>query len=59
MIFIIGTAVVAIAAGLAWFIHQRAAAKDDVLASRVSEADVDAFLKDVKISFPAHNGRAA
>ena len=53
-IFIIGTAVVALAAGLAWFIHQRAAAKDDVLASRVSEADVDDFLKDVKISFPAH-----
>jgi serine/threonine-protein kinase len=54
MIFIIGTAVVALAAGLAWFIHKRVAAKDDVLASRVSEADVDAFLKDVKISFPAH-----
>ena len=48
-IFIIGSAVVALAAGLAWFIHQRVAAKDDVLASRVSEADVDAFLKDVKI----------
>jgi serine/threonine-protein kinase len=53
-IFIIGSAVVALAAGLAWFIHQRVAAKDDVLASRVSEADVDAFLKDVKISFPEH-----
>jgi serine/threonine protein kinase len=53
-IFIIGTAVLALAAGLAWFIHKRVAAKDDVLASRVSEADVDAFLKEVKISFPAH-----
>jgi len=54
MILIIGTAVVAIGGGLSWFIHQRAAAKVDVLASRVSEADVDAFLKDVKISFPEH-----
>jgi serine/threonine protein kinase len=51
---IIGTAVVALAGGLAWFIHKRVASKDDVLASRVSEADVDAFLKDVKISFPEH-----
>jgi len=40
--------------GPAWFIHKRVAAKDDVLASRVSEADVDAFLKEVKISFPEH-----
>ena len=54
MILIIGTALIALAAGLSWFIHQRAAAKVDVLASRVSEADVDAFLKEVKISFPAH-----
>ena len=53
-IFIIGAAVVSIGAGLAWFIHQRVASKVDVLASRVSEADVDAFLKDVKISFPEH-----
>jgi hypothetical protein len=51
-ILILGTAVVAVALGLGWFIHQRRAAKDDVLASRVSEADVDAFLKDVKVSFP-------
>jgi hypothetical protein len=55
---IVGTAVVALAAGLAWFIHKRVAAKDDVLASRVSEADVDAFLKDVKISFPEHKRSA-
>ena len=48
------TAVLALAGGLAWFIHKRVAAKDDVLASRVSEADVDAFLKEVKISFPEH-----
>ena len=48
---IIGTAVLAVAAGVGWFIHKRAAAKDDVLASRMSEADVDAFLKNVKISF--------
>jgi len=53
-ILIIGTAVVALAGGLTWFIHQRVAAKVDVLASRVSEADVDAFLKEVKISFPEH-----
>jgi len=53
-LLIIGTAVLALAGGLAWFIHKRVAAKDDVLASRVSEADVDAFLKDVKISFPEH-----
>ena len=53
-LFIIGAAVLAIGAGLTWFILKRVAAKDDVLASRVSEADVDAFLKDVKISFPAN-----
>jgi serine/threonine protein kinase len=53
-LLIIGTAVLALAGGLAWFIHKRVAAKDDVLASRVSEADVDAFLKEVKISFPEH-----
>jgi len=58
-LLIIGTAVVAIGGGLAWFIHQRVAAKDDVLASRVSEADVDAFLKEVKISFPAHKRAGA
>ena len=52
-ILILGSAVVAVAGALFWFIHQRVAAKDDVLASRVSEADVDAFLKDVKVSFPA------
>lgn len=50
-LLIIGTAVLAVAAGVGWFIYKRAAAKDDVLASRVSEADVDAFLKDVQISF--------
>jgi eukaryotic-like serine/threonine-protein kinase len=50
-LLIIGTAVLAVAAGVGWFIYKRAAAKDDVLASRISEADVDAFLKDVKISF--------
>ncbi len=50
-LLIIGAAVVAVAGGVGWYIHKRAAAKDDVLASRVSEADVDAFLKDVKISF--------
>ena len=53
-LLIIGTAVLALAGGLAWFIHKRVAAKDDVLASRVSEADVDAFLKEVKISFSEH-----
>jgi serine/threonine protein kinase len=51
-ILILGTAVVAVALGLGWFIQQRRAAKDDVLASRVSEAAVDAFLKEVKVSFP-------
>ncbi|HEX7599156.1 MAG TPA: serine/threonine-protein kinase [Polyangia bacterium] len=51
-VLILGVAVVAVAGGLFWFIQQRHAAKDDVLASRVSEADVDAFLKDVKVSFP-------
>lgn len=50
-LLIIGAAVITVAAGVGWFIHKRAAAKDDVLASRVSEADVDAFLKDVQISF--------
>jgi hypothetical protein len=48
---IIGAAVMAVAAGVGWFMYKRVAAKDDELVSRVSEADVDAFLKDVKISF--------
>jgi len=55
-ILIIGLAVLAIAGGATFFLKNRKAAESDVLASRVSEADVDKFLSGVKIEFaqPKH-----
>jgi serine/threonine protein kinase len=50
---IIGAAVLVIAGGLAFYLMNRKAAERDVLASRVSEADVDRFLRDVKVEFSA------
>ena len=50
-IAIIGIAVLAIAVGLTFYLKNRKAAERDVLASRVSEADVDKFLSGVKIEF--------
>jgi len=58
MIAIIGAAVLVVAGGLTFYLMNRKAAERDVLASRVSEADVDKFLRDVKIEFapPRHIG---
>jgi len=55
-IAIIGVAVLAVAGGMAFYLMNRKAAERDVLASRVSEADVDKFLREVKIEFtqPKH-----
>ena len=48
---IIAMAVLAIGAGLWFYLKNRKAAQDDVLASRVSEADIDKFLNGVKVEF--------
>lgn len=55
-IAIIGVAVLAVAGGMTFYLMNRKAAERDVLASRVSEADVDKFLRDVKVEFaqPKH-----
>jgi serine/threonine-protein kinase len=55
-VLIISVAVLAIAGGMAFYLMNRKAAVKDVLASRVSEADVDKFLSGVKIEFapPKH-----
>ena len=61
-ILIIGLAVLAVAgAGMWFYLKNRKAAEVDVLASRVSEADVDKFLNGVKVEFaqPKHVGGAA
>ena len=58
MILIIGLAVLGVAGGMAFYLKNRKAAESDVLASRVSEADVDKFLHGVKVEFaqPKHSG---
>jgi serine/threonine protein kinase len=48
---IFGIAILVVAGGLLFFLKGRKAAQEATLASRVSEADVDKFLKDVKIEF--------
>ncbi|HEX7508290.1 MAG TPA: protein kinase, partial [Polyangia bacterium] len=50
-VLIIGLAVLVIAAGMTFYLKNRKAAVKDVLASRVSEADVDKFLSGVKVEF--------
>jgi hypothetical protein len=57
-LFIIGAAILVLGGGLAFYVMNRKAAEVDVLASRVSESDVDNFLKSVKIEF-AQPKRAA
>ena len=52
MLLIIGAAVVVLGSGLTFFLMNRQAAREGELASRVGEADVDAFLKGVKVDFP-------
>ncbi len=58
MIAIIGAAVLVVAGGLTFYLMNRKAAVKEVLASRVSEADVDKFLSGVKVEFapPKHAG---
>ena len=51
MIAIITSAVLVVAGGLTLFLVNRKANEKDVLASRVSEADIDKFLNGVKIEF--------
>lgn len=53
MIAVVGIAVLAVAGGLTFYLLNRKAAESVELASRVSEADVDKFLKDVKVEFAA------
>jgi serine/threonine protein kinase len=52
MLFVIGAAVLLLAVGGGFWIMNREAAKESTLASRVGEADVDDFLKAVKLDFP-------
>src|ERR1019366_3516871 len=57
-ILIIGLAVLGVAGGMTFYLKNRKAAESDVLASRVSEADVEKFLRGVKVEFaqPKHVG---
>jgi serine/threonine-protein kinase len=48
---IIGLAVLAVGGGLTFYMMNRKATQNDALAARVSESDIDAFLKDVKVEF--------
>jgi eukaryotic-like serine/threonine-protein kinase len=50
---ILGTVVAALTTVIVIYLKQRESAKDDVLASRVDEADVDDFLTRVKVDFPS------
>lgn len=50
-LFILGAAVIVLGAGAFLYLKNRKAAEVDVLASRVGEADVDEFLKNVKLDF--------
>jgi serine/threonine protein kinase len=57
-IAIIGLALLAVAAGMWFYLKNRKAAQDESLASRVSESEVDKFLSGVKVEFapPKHIG---
>ncbi len=57
-VLIISLALIAVGTGLWFYLKDRKAAQVDVLASRVSEADVDKFLNGVKVEF-AQPKRAA
>jgi eukaryotic-like serine/threonine-protein kinase len=59
MLFIIGGAVIALSAGLGLYLTNRKDAQQAVLASRVGEADIDQFLKNVKLDFPTSRRPAA
>jgi serine/threonine protein kinase len=57
-VLIIGLAVLVIAGGMFFYLNNRKAADQDILASRMSEAEVDKFLSGVKVEFaqPKHAG---
>jgi serine/threonine protein kinase len=48
---IVGTAVAAVIGGVAWYVLSRQATQGGALASREEEAEVDSFLKEVKLNF--------
>jgi hypothetical protein len=50
---IIGAALLVVGGGLSLYLSQRQAADESELASRVGDADVEAFLKGVKVDFPS------
>lgn len=50
-VVVVGAAIAVIAAGGALYLNNRRAAGADTLASRVGDADIDAFLKNVKLGF--------
>jgi hypothetical protein len=52
-VLIIGSAAVALAVGAFFFIRALNPAKDEGLAARASEADIDNFLREVKVEFAA------
>jgi serine/threonine-protein kinase len=51
-LFILGGAVIVVLGGLGLFLAKRESAKESELASRAGEADVDEFLKAIKVDFP-------
>ncbi len=55
---ILGAAVAAIAVGGFFYFKSRKAAEDDVLASRVGEAEVDAFVKQFRLDVPRRKATA-
>jgi hypothetical protein len=48
---ILGTVILALAAGLALFLVKRRANEEDELAIRTSDEDIDAFIQNVKLNF--------
>lgn len=52
-VLIIGSAAVALAVGAFFFIRALNPPKDEALAARASEADIDNFLREVKVEFAA------
>lgn len=51
---VVGLLLIGVGLGAGYYILNRKAAESDALASRVGEADVDAFLKGVKLDFTQH-----
>ena len=48
---ILGTVVIALAGGLAFYITQRKAAEDDPLSMRIADDDVEAFIQNARFEF--------